>query len=80
MQKTLMTDLSDTVPIEKERRMLIICLIISILTGLISAGLAYAGGAGIVVVLLTYSFSGGAALVLSMTIVGAVYPGWRALS
>lgn len=58
--------------------MLIVCLVISIFTGLVSAGLAYAAGTGIVLALAVYSLTGASALVLSLTITKIVYPDWRA--
>lgn len=60
--------------------MFVLCLIISIFTGLVTTTLLYLAGAGLSIMLLGYSLAGACALVLAMTMVKLVYPHWRALS
>ncbi len=60
--------------------MFVFCLIISILTGLVTATLLYLAGSGLIVMMLGYSLAGACALVMAMTMVKLVYPKWRALS
>ncbi|MGY6549543.1 MAG: hypothetical protein ACXIU7_11150 [Roseinatronobacter sp.] len=54
--------------------MIVVCLILSIMTGLIAATTVFTLGFGFWLALLSYSLSGAAALVISMSVVALSSP------